>query len=65
MAVSNTCSTGLLLMHIRLIATSILKIISSGGMVALNWNGGPEKVEKDEQVWEMFSRSYCTFEVAF
>lgn len=46
-AVSTTCSTGLLLSHMRSIESSLLKIVSQGGMVAPNRNGGTEKVKHD------------------
>lgn len=62
---STTFSKGLLLSHMRSIASFLLKIMSSGGMVALNRNGGNEKVEQEEIFWEIFSNSFCTLVVAF
>lgn len=48
--VSTTCRSGLLFNHIRSSATSLLKIMSSGWIVALNGSGGTEKVEQDLQL---------------
>lgn len=62
---STTCSTCSLLVQIRSIATSLLNITSSGGMVPMNRNGGSEKFEHDEQFWELFSSSVFTLVLAF
>lgn len=47
--VSTTCITDILLIHVSSIATSLLKMISSGVTVTRNLNGGPDKFEHGEQ----------------
>lgn len=64
-AVLPTWSTGLLLRQMRSFETYILNIMSSGGIVFLNLNSGNEKLERDEQLYYMYSRTLFTLGVGF
>ena len=51
--VSTTCSTGFPLSHMRSIATSLLQMMSSGGMLARNLKGGTANVVREAQFQEI------------
>lgn len=65
MTVLTTCSTSLLLCLITSTATSLLNIISTSGMVALNRAGGTGKVEHCEHFLKWFAAVFVLWKRFF